>query len=43
MQVRGARPRAVPVLTRYHDRLQATADFSRNGLVTSSPGPRHGT
>jgi integrase len=32
--VRGARPRAVPVLSRYHQRLLAAAEFAGPGLVT---------
>ena len=32
--VRGARPRAVPVLSRYHDILLASAEFAGSGLVT---------
>ena len=34
VQVRGARPRAVPVLARYHQRLLASAQFAGSGLVT---------
>jgi integrase len=34
VQVRGARPRAVPVLARYHGRLLASARFAGTGLVT---------
>jgi hypothetical protein len=34
VQVRGTRPRAVPVLARYHDRLLASAAFAGDGLVT---------
>ena len=34
VQVRGARPRAVPVLSRYHDILLAAAQFAGSGLVT---------
>ena len=33
-EVRGARPRAVPVLARYHERLLAAAAFAGSGLVT---------
>jgi integrase len=33
-EVRGARPRAVPVLARYHERLLAAAAFAGTGLVT---------
>ena len=32
--VRGARPRAVPVLSRYHDLVLASAEFAGPGLVT---------
>ncbi|MGH3286443.1 MAG: hypothetical protein ACRDPD_17495, partial [Streptosporangiaceae bacterium] len=40
--VRGARPRAVPVLARYHDRLLAAAGFAGQHLVTGGAGPgRH--
>src|SRR5712671_5145256 len=34
VEVRGARPRAVPVLARYHQRLLAAAAFAGPGLVT---------
>ena len=34
VDVRGARPRAVPVLARYHQRLLACAEFAGSGLVT---------
>jgi integrase len=34
VEVRGARPRAVPVLARYHQRLLACAAFAGPGLVT---------
>src|ERR1700737_1633533 len=34
VEVRGARPRAVPVLARYHQRLLASAEFAGSGLVT---------
>ena len=34
VEVRGARPRAVPVLARYHQRLLAAAEFAGPGLVT---------
>ena len=37
--VRGARPRAVPVLARYHDRLLAAAEFAGTALVTGGTGP----
>ena len=38
-EVRGARPRAVPVLARYHDTLLASAAFAGTGLVTGGTGP----
>ena len=34
VEVRGTRPRAVPVLARYHERLLAVAAFAGSGLVT---------
>ncbi len=37
--VRGARPRAVPVLARYHDRLLAAAASAGPGLVTGGTDP----
>jgi integrase len=37
--VRGARPRAVPVLSRYHSRLLAAARFAGTGLVCGGAGP----
>jgi integrase len=37
--VRGARPRAVPVLARYHDRLLAAARFAGAGPVTGGTDP----
>jgi integrase len=37
--VRGARPRAVPVLARYHARLLAAARFARTGLVCGGADP----
>jgi integrase len=37
--VRGARPRTVPVLARYHDRLLAAARFAGNGIVTGGADP----
>jgi integrase len=37
--VRGARPRAVPVLSRYHDRLLAAARFAGNAPVCGGAGP----
>ena len=39
MQVTGARPRAVPVLARYHARLLAAARFAGTGLITGGPDP----
>jgi hypothetical protein len=36
--VRGARPRAVPVLARYHEPLLAAAAFAGAGLVTGGAG-----
>jgi integrase len=43
--VRGRRPRVVPVLARYHDLLLASAEFSGEGLVTGGrdPGRRNVT
>ena len=38
-EVRGARPRAVPVLARYHQRLLAAAAFAGPGLVTGGTDP----
>jgi integrase len=45
VDVRGGRPRAVPVLARYHDVLLASAAFAGNGLVTggTDPGRRNVT
>jgi integrase len=40
VQVRGRRPRAVPVLARYHDRLLAAAGFAGEHLVTGGTDPR---
>jgi integrase len=37
--VRGARPRAVPVLARYHDRLLAAARFAGTGLICGGADP----
>jgi integrase len=37
--VRGARPRAVPVLARYHDRLLAAAEFAGTGLICGGTDP----
>ena len=39
VQVRGARPRAVPVLARYHQPLLAAAAFAGAGLVTGGADP----
>jgi integrase len=39
VQVRGARPRAVPVLSRYHEPLLASARFAGTGLVTGGTDP----
>ena len=39
VEVRGARPRAVPVLARYHERLLAVAAFAGSGLVTGGTRP----
>jgi hypothetical protein len=43
--VRGARPRVVPVLFRYHQPLLASAAFAGDGLVTggTDPGRRNVT
>lgn len=45
VDVRGARPRVVPVLSRYHDTLLASAAFAGDGLVTGGrdPGRRNVT
>jgi integrase len=37
--VRGARPRVVPALSRYHERLLAAAAFAGPGLVTGGADP----
>ena len=37
--VRGARPRAVPLLARYQDRLLAAASFAGEGLVAGGADP----
>ena len=37
--VRGARPRAVPALARYHQPLLAAAEFAGNQLVTGGTDP----
>ena len=39
VEVRGARPRAVPVLARYHGRLLASAVFAGTGLITGGTDP----
>jgi integrase len=39
VSVRGARPRAVPVLARYHARLLAAARFAGSGLVCGGTDP----
>jgi integrase len=39
VQVRGARPRAVPVLARYHGRLLAAAVFAGTGLICGGTDP----
>jgi hypothetical protein len=39
VQVRGRRPRAVPVLARYHQPLLAAAKFAGTGLVTGGTDP----
>ncbi len=39
VEVRGARPRVVPVLARYHARLLASARFAGNHLVTGGTEP----
>jgi hypothetical protein len=41
--VRGARPRAVPVLARYHDRLLAAAAFAGTGLFRWGRGGHPGS
>jgi integrase len=40
VQVRGRRPRAVPVLARYHEPLLAAAAFAGTGLVTGGTSPQ---
>ena len=42
VQVRGARPRAVPVLDRYHDRLIDAAAFAGDAFVTGGDKPERG-
>ena len=39
VSVRGARPRAVPVLSRYHARLLAAARFAGTGLICGGTDP----
>jgi hypothetical protein len=39
VSVRGARPRAVPVLARYHARLLSAAAFARTGLICGGADP----
>jgi integrase len=39
VEVRGTRPRAVPVLARYHEPLLAAAEFAGGHLVTGGTGP----
>jgi len=41
-EVRGRRPRAVPVLARYHGLLLASAAFAGTGLVTGGTDPQRG-
>ena len=41
--VRGPRPRTVPVLARYHERLLAAAAFAGDGLVFWGTDPAAGT
>jgi hypothetical protein len=38
--VRGSRPRAVPVLARYHDALLESAQFAGSQLITGGTGPQ---
>jgi hypothetical protein len=40
VQVSGNRPRAVPVLARYHDPLLESARFAGDGLVTGGTSPQ---
>jgi integrase len=42
VDVRGPRPRAVPVLARYHDVLLASAEFAGDQLVTGGTSPDRG-
>ena len=39
VQVRGRRPRVVPVLSRYHDRLLESAAFAGDSLITGGRDP----
>jgi hypothetical protein len=39
VSVRGARPRAVPLLSRYHSRLLAAAAFAGNALICGGAAP----
>ena len=41
--VRGARPRTVPVLARYHARLLAAARSAGTGLICGGADPAAGT
>ena len=43
VDVRGARPRTVPVLARYHGRLLAAAEFAGTGLIRGGTDPGRGT
>jgi integrase len=40
VEARGPRPRAVPVLARYHEPLLASAGFAGDGLVTGGTSPQ---
>jgi hypothetical protein len=40
VEVRGKRPRAVPVLARYHERLLASAEFAGGHLITGGTDPQ---
>jgi hypothetical protein len=42
VEVRSRRPRAVPVLARYHDPLLASAAFAGAGLITGGTDPTRG-
>jgi hypothetical protein len=42
VQVRGRRPRTVPVLARYHDALLESAAFAGTGLITGGTDPDRG-